>query len=779
MRSRSTLRSLIVIILINLFKAHTHQTRNINNIDHDEDVITPLGSGDAAKLVDPIEFNPIVDQSSNGATFFVEPVNEDNEESIHGQVFSKEPTIAEEMDTTTDVVDDVHESSVSAESLTESTATTGKELLQNYLNSTYMANISKNVADCVSNPQLYSVDFCRETEYLNEIGNYISKFSFISTTKSGKKRRMPQVPDVVIMTADDKYTYQYAFENYISKNKPFKGQMEIAGDQMNRDYLSECLSLTFCKEQLTFNPSTNDSSINQFSKFLHTNLTLFVPKIATNNYLYRIQLSDLESEHNSFISLASHWPSTFHLQKGDVTNVHQCPANMHMALWSTNFIANIEIRMFHQTSADHFGIDLEASSLHHPTFKNHGFMIDEALPKFAQAFLGPNEFLFVPSSAVVSLFYRASLVESPQQVPLFRSCFVDASNLNSFRKYLDLSGKVSKYDAAVAKLFQSSEFPTAMKRDAIDSDHFVLQQHASSANFMENLSSGNEMFENDNSALESPTIKTGKSRVNRRNRGSKGGVFKEWQETNKWNKMITSLTIPQPDLPGHIIIGRNNFTAEWVSPFVPAANDKTKFGFNFTVCSTSQDIAGIDKETIIEKCRAVTFVRSDGIQQGLTLRERKGRNKDDEAKYGPDMDERAMITYFSADITGLGPSSRFRFRVNIFFDTFLSLPSDWSTVMTTMPLTPPSPIPMFPEFDDRGSFIQPKVHSVFLTSLSCTSLKIVAYKPIDDGGSIILGFHVYMRVVDDGYPKIWQYDSLYPFQEMEVCKLLHFKCNCA
>lgn len=48
--------------------------------------------------------------------------------------------------------------------------------------------------------------------------------------------------------------------------------------------------------------------------------------------------------------------------------------------------------------------------------------------------------------------------------------------------------------------------------------------------------------------------------------------------------MITSLTIPQPYVASVVEIKRKSIKISWKSPFLPTANDKTKFGSNVTIC---------------------------------------------------------------------------------------------------------------------------------------------------------------------------------------------------
>ena len=63
--------------------------------------------------------------------------------------------------------------------------------------------------------------------------------------------------------------------------------------------------------------------------------------------------------------------------------------------------------------------------------------------------------------------------------------------------------------------------------------------------------------------------------------------FKDWQESNKWDRLITSLTRPRPLCPEIIHLGRRNATIQISSKFLPKLSDTTNFGFNISICSHS------------------------------------------------------------------------------------------------------------------------------------------------------------------------------------------------
>jgi len=647
-----------------------------------------------------------------------------------------------------------------------------RELNVRFANQAYMEEIPKSIAACISNPAEHSKSFCQEAAYLDEIGEHLSRYSFSAVSSTGKKRRVPKSPEIVDISADPKAgtSFQYMFENFVLRNKPFRGVMDSALTSAEGDnHLAKCVALAGCSRNLVVTPFMNDSSINQFSPHLVTeskNLSLVVPKIAANNYLYRVLGRELQQDVEAaaktaddggtlpFAPLVSQWPTTFQLKRGEAPgSVHQCPGTMHMVLWTTSVTSKIKVRLFPQALADRFGLDLGSFPLHSPGFKSDGFPTTDAeqanLPSFSEALLDSFQYLFIPSNLIVgiTLDSESSGSSGTEKVQLFRSCFVDASNFNSFRKYLDLVGRVSSYEAELGKILQDSRFVTSMSRDAADTNHFALLDQKSSSLEPQSASPDEAPL-----AEDPPVAKKGRNRADRRNRGASGGggaggAFKEWQENNKWNKMVTSLTIPPPGLPRLVNVGRKNITLEWISPFMPTEGDKTAFGFNITICSESK----VDGNSAGDggNCRNVTLERIER-QSEMRLRERK-------AKTGH--------STFSADVTDLEPSSPYRYRINIFFENFQSLPSVWSPILVTGSLTAPSAVPLPVE-----NFAVGFKSNVNVSPLSCTSFEVSAPKPFDHGGSPILGFRVYTRFVDDAYHSEWLLNGQYaPKDETVSC----------
>ena len=223
--------------------------------------------------------------------------------------------------------------------------------------------------------------------------------------------------------------------------------------------------------------------------------------------------------------------------------------------------------------------------------------------------------------------------------------------------------------------------------------------------------------------------------------------------------MVTSLTIPAPKIPQVISVGRKNATFEWISPFLPGEGDKTAFGFNITLCVENVAEMGI--------CRNYTLERTHDENKPTRLLEQKP------SKNSHSSQDISSTTKFSVDVTDLEPSTSYRFRMNLFFDSFQSLPSEWSSIFFTAPLTVPSRIPL--PSGSENQFL-PNPTGVTISPASCTSINVVALKPVDDGGFPILGYQVFSRFVEDGYHNEWILNGHYSPEKSEV-KLKGSMCS--
>ncbi len=194
----------------------------------------------------------------------------------------------------------------------------------------------------------------------------------------------------------------------------------------------------------------------------------------------------------------------------------------------------------------------------------------------------------------------------------------------------------------------------------------------------------------------------------------------EWQDINKWNVLISSLTLPESPPVVMTHIGRKNITLEWRSLYNPSYLDKTLFGFNITTC-----VDGVE----LEYCEVQTFIRSSGG----TLMERV--DEELSSREGTD------VVVFTVFLSNLLPDTAYKFRSTMFVGTSHSNPSEWSRLYTTPPLSIPSSI--HGSVKAIGGDV--KMPVVLLFNL-----------PIDDGGLPILKFIVRARNHNENFQQKWK-----------------------
>lgn len=239
------------------------------------------------------------------------------------------------------------------------------------------------------------------------------------------------------------------------------------------------------------------------------------------------------------------------------TLAQQCPSQMHQVIWSTSN-SSTRVRIFNRNASSYFNprVGDGRSGLHHFTFQISGFprfsdsksiqSVDDGpkrFPKFEEVILrGPNEYLFIPRTHITS-FLSEDLTDVSGHF-LARICFVDASNLNSFRDFLKISSLVSNSDDILLRHLQSPSFDFDMRMNPTGRSWSTLRE-----------SNDSEVPEDDVNTSNKPKVKASRSRRNR----STGG-FRDWQDVKRWDKLITSLTIPAPNVPQCANVGRRNMT---------------------------------------------------------------------------------------------------------------------------------------------------------------------------------------------------------------------------
>jgi hypothetical protein len=403
-----------------------------------------------------------------------------------------------------------------------------------------------------------------------------------------------------------------------------------------------------------------------------------------------------------------HWPSVVHLTSADAPSpLHQCPLGLHMVLWAHGE-ARVRLRLFHKTDAAKFGFGQEPEGgalLHYPRFRRSGFEEGaEGSPdvNFAELSLSANQYAFVPNNMMVSMARQGA-----EGSTLFRSCLLDASNLNVFRESLTTAAQASAYEEALLPTFMAPSFNISLNRDPADTEARFMSARRLAASSAETADVKKAVEEPSGSTI-APSPKR-----DRRNRGVKKNV-KDWSDANKWKTLLVGLTVP-PATPATVKwIGRTNATFEWTGTFNPKADDMTRFGFNATVCE-STDADG-EEEEAADHCFSLSLV--PGESKELQQFAARKRTEDD-----------VPATTYRIFRENLVSGTKYRLRLKSFYSTYESQVSDWTTFVTAAE-APPLGLPDVP---------------VLLSDTTCTSTRLTFRGPYDNGGQPILGYFVFAR----------------------------------
>jgi hypothetical protein len=130
-----------------------------------------------------------------------------------------------------------------------------------------------------------------------------------------------------------------------------------------------------------------------------------------------------------------------------------------------------------------------------------------------------------------------------------------------------------------------------------------------------------------------------------------------WQENTRWNFLIASLTIPQPPAPQITSVGRTNTSMQWVTPYLPDRQDKTKFGVNISIC-LSASVEAATTSGVLSSRSAAADKEVAGCRVVSVSREALGEETVDGIFSGSD----APVTTFSTVIKGLRPANSYMFR---------------------------------------------------------------------------------------------------------------------
>jgi hypothetical protein len=395
---------------------------------------------------------------------------------------------------------------------------------------------------------------------------------------------IPEVPSINLLS--DQMSYQAIYQDYIINKKSFKGKMKSSEAAASGSAIS--ITLTDCAQakEMEINTVTNDYSLkNCYGSEM--NNVIPVPKIVYNTYSIRfISPTEDYSNDDLILNLTDHWPTILPLDDSQLRPLETCPLDMHMVLWGVS--DDLIARVFKaDVSSSYFSPQYGDPIAHYFQYSQNGFT-PSSLPPFAETVIHSGEYLFVPNNYVVSLKPKTSKgSDDLKEKSVLKLCYFDASNVNDVRHALKMESFVSKASGNFLKQLNSpSSFDFSMVREPpaeVMVNQFLLYPKPADES--------------------TKRIEGQDTSSNRRNRGK--GDYKglsssslplslshshsplDWQETSKWNFLISSLTIPQPPVPSLTSIGRKNVTLEWLTPYLPSSQDQTKFGVNITICLAS------------------------------------------------------------------------------------------------------------------------------------------------------------------------------------------------
>ena len=450
----------------------------------------------------------------------------------------------------------------------------------------------------------------------------------------------------------------------------------------------------------------------------------------------------------------------------------------------------IKIRVFHAHSALYFeptddylqpGTDADADvgpeALHTPSFRYTGFPkyspetaagVDvKAFPKYSEVTLSnPSDLAFVPDGLLMSVIQLSGDTEVPARpATLLKACFFDASNVIAVKGALAVEALSSAPAHQLLQALDNPHFEMHMERAPAELSlaQFRAGHYAGAVTKSDEGTAGEGEIdvgvdgEAPKVAEEVPKP-TGRNRRNKKADSSGGstaasaaeasanakkarqGALRDWQETKKWNNMITALTLPVPLLPEQILpVGRTSVKLTWASPFRPSGKDMTRFGFNLTVCRLSPEevdaVAGTSSEPAALNANLVADVfEADSACTTHTLL--RGTSQ---LREFVDVTRSAAVGWevytYAAEVPGLRPASYYRYRTTLLYGPSESNPCAWSDAGAAdggaeLPHIETAPLSA-PEVDTATRPV--------CTQHSFTSVQCTMPGPTDDGGMDITG----------------------------------------
>jgi hypothetical protein len=425
-----------------------------------------------------------------------------------------------------------------------------------------------------------------------------------------------------------------------------------------------------------------------------------------------------------------------HINKENVHVATKCPMHLHQVLWNANS-SDLSVKIYPSKYLHLFtkplssattANDLDILALQYLNYDDPSLSDDPAV-KYRVTQMRMGDYLFVPKDNLVAYTSEAiaESINSDSIDGLHSACLLDASN---FKDFIEDAFVLKETNAEVSIfLDQLSSLDLSMLR-TVPSD-LTLQEIKDLSVIKSTVSSTTD------------EMKGQTERPNRRNRKS-SGQMKDWQEQARWQTLITSLTIWRPSRPQLLAVGRSNVSFQWASPFLPDRADQTLFGFNISACpfTSEPSSSSSSHDRLNYSCKYYAAYRQhDAFKsvEKIPLIE-----KVDEREYESSL--LAAATTFAAAIKDLIPNASYRLAIKAFYSSYSSPLSEQSDVFTTAAVSVPSAIPCLHQ---RSSCIIASTQS----AAYITSCVIHFYQPYDDGGSAIIGYHVWYRRASD----TWRY----------------------
>ena len=242
----------------------------------------------------------------------------------------------------------------------------------------------------------------------------------------------------------------------------------------------------------------------------------------------------------------------------------------------------------------------------------------------------------------------------------------------------------------------SLSFDTTMNRD-VSSDLSVEDYISYQSSFS---------LPNEQSTTTTSTIK---SKTNNRNKGTRTNAYREWQEFNKWNLLVSSLTMPQLNCPNVIDIYRNSILLTWETSYVPHVADLSRFSFNITTCEYNNNNTEKTKTTTIttssnsdsdndknelfeikENCLNQEFDKTVFTMKQMS--KKPSSNTDKLSILDSMQDDSNTVYIFTANVGGLKPDTSYIYNIIMNYGQSSSSPSVWSQPIVTKPPSVPSAV---------------------------------------------------------------------------------------